>query len=242
MGPVVQGNLTQEKGQQVGTDNNLADARGPEGIDRRDILRRFATAAASLLLANTTTSALAMVQEPEKSPEKKNIPGLDSPLKVSLLTIPDRVYDREANQKPIRDAQIGTARLPSPGGALQIAAVLAEKVGRNNIPAGHLMVLSVDGAKGEKTFVIDPAKVPSSNFTQADFDKAIKGAEKDPELAQFVNDFQRGGLGVLVSIGGKQQGVSPSINFEFVKNSAGDPATISVQFVDPKERQRNPAP
>ncbi len=211
--------------------NKLADVIVPS-VDRRKFLQ-LAAAVSGVVLASPETPAIAMVQAQDKGPEKANRPGIDSPLSMSTVTVTGHVYDSEAIKKPIKDAEVGRAPFPSQGGALQLAGLAVERVGRENIPVGHVMRISVVGAQGEHIFVIDPAKVPSSDFTKKDYDQAIRGPEKDAELAKFVQSLGTGKLGVQLLVSGKQLGDPPSVNFDLIKDKLGTPATLSVQFVDP---------
>jgi hypothetical protein len=221
----------------------LNDATTPS-IDRRGFGIRLAAAALTALVGTTVpTSAKAQEPEPapgttpEKAPEteakKEPRPGIDSPLDMATVTVPDHVYDEEAVRKPIEKAGLGLFSAPSAGSALQVAALAVEKVGRENIPEGHVMMISVTGAKGEREFVIDPAKVPRSDFDQRDYDEAIRGPNRDADLADFVESLSRGRLGIELSVSGKRLGDDPSVTFEFVKRGYGTPATLSVQFIDP---------
>lgn len=214
--------------------DQLEAAKIPE-LDRRSFLSRVA-AASAMALGSFTAPATAMVQA---DPERSNKPGIDSPLDMSRVTITGPVYDNESTKKPIDKAEVGRAASPSLGGALQLAALAVERVGRDNIPSGHVLRISVNGTRGEHIFMIDPAKVPSSDFSPAEYVQSVKGPERDPELARFVESLGRDKLGVQLFVS-RPDGNLGSVEFAFLKDKFGTPASLSVQFVAPAKTAEAP--
>jgi hypothetical protein len=221
---------------------------GPEAaLNRRGFL--------SFVGAMVTTAALGQVSAQEPLPAPPPVsgaspatgPGLDKPMEIGtyrsehdfLFQGISRV-EVEKMRAALGDKEYKDHLNTAPGGVLYAVALDLDKIGRDNIPPGYGIQISVTSSKrlhpqtGEpltENFVINPRVVPASQAVhQSTFRQAVNG---DRDLKRFVdalgatNDPLQLGVGVRVS---KIPGDDKNLQFQFITRE-GKPATMTMQVV-----------
>jgi hypothetical protein len=222
----------------AGLDLNQASV-GPEAaLNRRGFL--------SFVGAMVTTAALEQVSAQEPLPAPPPVPGaspatgpgLDRPMEIGTYTAKHGFLFDGISRLPVDKVRLGDYKTTASGGVLYALALDLDKIGRDKIPAGHGIQISVvsnrlDPHTGEPltvNFVIDPKNVPASRAVDASTFRAA--INSDQGLRDFVDALSRTndpfGLGVGVRV--SKFADKPDVQFQFMTRDL-KPATMTMQVV-----------
>lgn len=233
----------------AGTDRNQAAERnnatfssmhGPS-IDRRTALTQFT---AGLVAAVSATGYLG-AQEPsstQSSGTEKGIPGIDKPMAMHEFTANGYLFNGPGTKVRISRNSEGTFPRTAAGGVVLATALSLEKIGRDRVPKGHMIRISVVGEDlhtREKTtaeYWIKPENVPSSRGIDTEtFRQAVysdRGLEAFVNALSKTNDPDR--LGIYVKV--LASGDFSSAKFWFVMKD-GSPVRMTMQIVPPPDNK-----
>ena len=149
---------------------------------------------------------------------------------LSKINVTGQVYDNFGIRKDIKHAGVGLFT-QSPAGVLHVVALGIEKAGRNNIPDGVMVKVTVETHAGSVDYLIDPKQVPASDkITPTVFREKTHA---DSGLNSLWQSITKGADGLQVRV--RVDRVDPSnVTFTYVMGREfTDQASLKMTFVKP---------